>query len=208
MDTPDQQTESASVTTWARQQAPHLAEVSNSNPSAAWRRHNLVAITDDLEIARAVALDFERSTENDTDTTMVVLGHPVAREDKGQADPEGVTTHAARRIMLGGLPGAAVFALIIGLGVWFVTESASATAAAAIGGAIFGFFVSAVWSFVIGTGQSRAYQQGFVDPDAADAIIVALHVDDRSPIDAARAAVDDDIRVRLFDLDERGRLIA
>ena len=71
-----------------------------------------------------------------------------------------------------------VFALVIGLGVWFVTESAPATAGAAIGGAIFGFFVTAVWSFVIGTGQSQAYQDGFVDPEAADAIIVALHVDD------------------------------
>ena len=110
--------------------------------------------------------------------------------------------------MLGGLPGAAICAAIIGLGVWFVTESAAAAAGAAIGGAIFGFFVTAVWSFVIGTGQSQAYQQGFVDPEAADAIMVALHVDDTEPVDIARQAVASEERVRLFDIDEQGQLIA
>ena len=196
------------LTSWARQQAPHLDEVSNSNPSATLRRHNLVAVTDDIESARAVALDFERVTIDDTDTTLLVLGHPVDRESKHQVDPEGVTSHAARRTAVGGVPGAVVCALIIGLGVWFVTESAAATAAAVLGGAIFGFYVTAVWSFVIGTGQSRAYQQGFIDPDAADAIVVALHADDRTLIDQARLTVTSDDKVRLFDVDEQGRLVA
>ena len=193
---------------WAHRHAPHLAEVSNSNPGATWRRHNLAAITDDLEVARAVALDFERAGGNDADTTMVVLGHPVDRADRNQADPEGVTTHAARRSLLGGLPGAAVFALIAGLGVWLLTENAAATAGAAIGGAIFGFFVTAVWSFVIGTGQSEAFQQGFVDPEAADSIVVALHADATEPVDTARRALASEDRIRLFDIDERGALIA
>ena len=110
--------------------------------------------------------------------------------------------------MLGGVPGAAICALIIGLGVWFVTGNGAATAGAALGGAVFGFYVTAVWSFVIGTGQSEAYQQGFIDPEAADAIVVALHVDDPSLIEQARHAVTTDDQVRLFELDERGRLIA
>ena len=196
------------LTSWARAHAPHLSEVSNSNPAATFRRHNLLAITGDIEAARVVALDFERTTENDTDTTMLVLGHDVDREAKHEADPEGVTSHAARRTFLGGLPGAVVFALIIGVGVWLVTESVPATAAAAIGGAIFGFYVTAVWSFVIGTGQSQAYQQGFIDPDAADAVVVALHVDDRALIDDARKSVASDDRIRLFEVDEQGRLVA
>ena len=200
--------ESKAIAAWAHRQAPHLAEVSNSNPNATWRRHNLAAITDDLEVARAVALDFERAADGDTDTTMVVLGHPVDREDSDQVDPEGVTSHAARRIMTGGLPGAAICAAIIGLGVWFVTESAAATAGAAIGGAIFGFFVTAVWSFVIGTGQSQAYQEGFVDPEAADAIFVTLTVDDRATVETARQAVAGETRARVFDIDEAGRPIA
>jgi hypothetical protein len=196
------------LTSWVRQQAPHLDELSNSNPNATLRRHNLVAVTDDIESARAVALDFERATDNVTDTTLLVLGHPVDRESKHQVDPEGVTSHAARRTAVGGVPGAVICALIIGLGVWFVTESAAATAAAALGGAIFGFYVTAVWSFVIGTGQSPAYQQGFIDPDAADAIVVALHADDRALIDEARLAITRDDKVRLFDVDEQGRLVA
>jgi hypothetical protein len=92
--------------------------------------------------------------------------------------------------------------------VWFVTESAAAAAAAAIGGAVFGFAVAAVWSYVIGTGQSSAYQQGFIDPDAADAVIVALHVDDPTVIDVARDALADDDRVRLIEVDANGRRVA
>ena len=200
--------ESISVAAWAHHQAPHLTEVSNSNPTATWRRHNLAVITDDLEVARAVALDFERAADGDTDTTMVVLGHPVDRTERHQVDPENVTGHAARRSLLGGLPGAAVFAVIIGLGVWFVTGSAAATAGAAIGGAIFGFFVTAVWSFVIGTGQSQASQQGFVDPDGVDAAMVTLTVEDRSTVDTARRAAAAEDRVRIVDVDPHGKLIA
>jgi hypothetical protein len=55
--------EPMSVTTWAHGHAPHLGEVSNSNPNATWRRHNLAAITDDLEVARSAALDFERAAD-------------------------------------------------------------------------------------------------------------------------------------------------
>ena len=172
------------------------------------RQHNLVALTDDVEVARVIALDFERATNNDSDTTMLVLGHAVDRASKHEADPEGVTSHAARRALLGGLPGAIVCATIIGFGAWFVTESAPATAAAVIGGALFGFAVAAVWSYVIGTGQSSAYQQGFIDPDAADAVVVALHVDDPTVIDVARNAVADDDRVRVFEVDANGQLVA
>jgi hypothetical protein len=106
---------------WAHHHAPHLCEVSNSNPTATLQRHNLVAITDDVEAARAVALDFERTTPEDNDTTMLVLGHSVDRESTHEADPEGVTAHAARRSLIGGVPGAVVFALVIGLGVWLIT---------------------------------------------------------------------------------------
>jgi hypothetical protein len=193
---------------WAHHHAPHLSEVSNSNPNATLQRHNLVAITDDIEAARAVALDFERTTPEDNDTTMVVLGHAVDREDTHEADPEGVTAHAARRSLIGGVPGAVIGALVIGLGVWLITQSGAATAGAAIGGAIFGFYVTAVWSYVIGTGQSEAYQQSFIDPDAADAIVVALHVEDPALIEQARRSVSGDDKVRLYELDERGQPVA
>ena len=193
---------------WAERQAPNLSEVSNSNPNATLLRHNLVAITDDTEAARVVALDFERTTTHDADITMLVLGHAVSREEHAEVDPEGVTAHAARRIALGGIPGAAICSLLIGLGVWLITESAAATAGAAIGGAIFGFYVTSVWSFVIGTGQSEAYEQGFIDPDAADAIVVALHSQDPAVVAEARHMVSSEEKVRLFELDERGQRIA
>jgi hypothetical protein len=200
--------DSLTLTEWARRQAPRLSEVSNSNPNATLLDHNLVAITDDLEAARVIALDFERTSSGDTDTTMLVLGHRVDREETHQTDPEGVTGHAARRTLIGGLPGALVCATIIGLGVWLVTRSPGITAGAALGGAIFGFYVAGVWSYVIGTGQSRAYRHGFIDPDAAEAIIVALHLDDRALIEQARRSVAGEDRVRLFEVDRHGELIS
>jgi hypothetical protein len=193
---------------WANHHAPHLCEVSNSNPTATLQRHNLVAITDDVEAARAVALDFERTTPEDNDTTMLVLGHSVDRESTHEADPEGVTAHAARRSLIGGVPGAVVFALVIGLGVWLITGHAGVTAGAALGASFFGFYSVAVWSFVIGTGQSEAYQQSFIDPDAAEAIVVALHVEDPTLIEQARGSVSGDDKVRLFVVDERGQPVA
>ncbi len=75
---PRSNNEPVTLVEWAVRRAPHLDEVSNSNPNATLRRHNLIAITDDLEAARVVALDFERITPAD----------------------------AARRSLLGGLPGA------------------------------------------------------------------------------------------------------
>ena len=198
--------DSLSLTEWARRQAPRLTEVSNSNPNATLLNHNLVAITNDIEAARVVALDFERATDV-PDTTMLVLGHAVDREVTGKTDPEGVTGHAARRTLLGGIPGAAICAGIIGLGVWLMTRNGALTAGAAIGGAIFGFYVAGVWSYVIGTGQSEAYQDGFIDPNAADAIVVALHVDDRELIDEVRRSVSGEERVRLFEIDRHGELV-
>lgn len=193
-------------TEWAQTKIPHLSQVSNSNPSASLLRHNLVAVTADAETARAIALDFERSSSDDTDVSMLVLGHAEDRESKHQADPEGVTTHAAKRGLLGGIPGAVVAALIIGVGVWLVTDSFAATIGATIGGAIFGFYVGAVWSYVIGTGQSDAYTQSFVDPDAADAILVAFHSDDPTPVDEVRQSVGHSDDVRFYDVDEQGEL--
>jgi hypothetical protein len=193
---------------WARRQAPGLSEVSNSNPNATLLSHNLVAITDDVEAARVVALDFERASTNAADTTMLVLGHAVDREATHDPDPEGVAAHAARRTLVGGVPGAVICAAILALGVWLITGNAGITVAAAIGGAIFGFFAAGVWSFVIGTGQSEAYREGFIDPQAADAIIVALHLDDPATIDEVRRSVAAEDRIRLFEIDRHGELVS
>ncbi len=80
---------------------------------------------------------------------------------------------------------------MIGVAVWFITHGGAATVGAALDGAIFGFYVTAVWSFVIRTEQSGVYRQSFIDPDAADAIIVAIHHDDADVIEQAQAASGD-----------------
>ena len=70
------------LTSWARRQAPHLDEVSNSNPAATLRRHNLVAVTDDVEAARV---------EQRTDLDRLVID----LETNGTIDPEDAIRRAA-----------------------------------------------------------------------------------------------------------------
>ena len=195
------------MTEWARRQAPHLSEVSGSTPDPELEEHNLVAVTHDLDTAHSVALAFERVRLADSEVSTVVLGHPVDRTERKTADPEGVTTHAAKWAGLSAIPGAVIGALVIGLAVFFVTDSAAGTIGAAVGGAFFGAYVSGTWGYVIGTGQSRAYEQTFVDPEATDVVFVSVHGSDESVVRAAEEAASEIEGIRLRRVDRGGRLL-
>lgn len=195
------------MTEWARRQAPHLSEVSGTTPDPELEEHNLVAVTHDVDTAREVALAFERARTTDSEVSTVVLGHPVDRTDRPLADPEGVTTHAARRAAMGAVPGAVVGAVVIGLAVFLISGSGPGLVGAVIGGALFGAGVAAVWGFVIGTGQSRAYQQSFVDPEASDVVFVSVHAADEGCVTAAEDAAAGIDGVRFRRVDRQGRLL-
>jgi hypothetical protein len=193
---------------WSTRFAPGLHELTNSNPNAVLSSENLVAITSDVDAAQKVALTFERATPPETAVTAIVYGR--AKPDSGlvdgapAVDPEHVTGHAFQRAMIGGVPGALIGAIVVGLGAYAMSRSVTLLVGGALGGAVFGFFVAAVWSFVIGTGQSRAYQDSYVDPATADVAIVALHSEDPTVIDDARRQVDGTDGVRVMRVDRRG----
>lgn len=193
------------MTEWARRQAPHLSEVSGTTPDPELEEHNLVAVTHDIEVARSTALAFERARLADSEVSTVVLGHPVGAH--GSADPEGVTGHTARWAGLSAIPGAVIGALVIGLAVYLITGSGAGTVGAAIGGALFGAYVTGTWGFVIGTGQSRAYEQSFVDPEATDVAFVSVHAADESHIRAAEEAAAGIDGIRLHHVDREGRVL-
>jgi hypothetical protein len=109
--------------------------------------------------------------------------------------------------MIGGVPGALIGALIVGLGAFALSREPALLAGGAIGGAFFGFFVAAVWSFVIGTGQSKAYQDSYVDPETADVCVVALHADDPDTVAVAEHSIEGTDGVRLMRVDRRGETI-
>jgi hypothetical protein len=198
-----------SFTGWSTRLAPGLEEMTNSNPNAVLSEENLVAVTSDVDAAQKVALAFERLKQPETSVTSIIYGRE--KVDSGlvdgaeSVDPEHVAGHWIRRILIGGIPGALLFAVLIGLGTFLVTGSISLLFGAAVGGAFFGFFSFGVWSMVIGTGQSKAYQDSFVDPETADVAIVALHADDAECIRLAEKEVAGTDGVTILYVDRHGQ---
>jgi hypothetical protein len=195
-------------TGWSTRLAPGLDEMTNSNPNAVLSAENLVAVTSDVGTAREVALAFERLKQPETSVTSIVYGREKADsglvEGAESVDPEHVAGHWIRRILVGGIPGAVLFAVLIGVGVYLVTGSLALLFGGAVGGAFFGFFSFGVWSIVIGTGQSKAYQDSFVDPATADVAIVALHADDAECIRLAEKEIAGTDGITVLRVDRHG----
>jgi hypothetical protein len=191
------------VSDWIRRRRPDLHVLVNADPDPALRSHNLVAFTDDPDRARTVALEFERVRTDLSEVGTVALGH-ADRSTRPAVDPENVAAHAARTALRGALVGALLGALVIGLGSWALVGGGAALVGGVVGGALFGAGVAAVWSYVIGTGQSPAYRESFVDPDLVEVVAVSVHADDAACIDAACEAVADVDGVELLRIDQSG----
>jgi hypothetical protein len=101
--------------------------------------------------------------------------------------------------------GAVVFGAIVGLLTWALFGGAPAVIGGAIGGALFGAGSVATWSYVIGTGQSPAYSDSFVDPEAVELVAVSVHAPDGGCIDAAREAIGDIDGLEVHRIDRTGR---
>jgi hypothetical protein len=190
---------------WSQRLAPGSDVLRNSDPHAVLLDDNLVVTTTDPERAHDVARALERAHSDPALLTTVVYGRSERRDPERTVDPEGVTAHAGRRSLIGAVPGAIIGALVIGLGVWLATDSTTGAAAAAVGGALFGAAVAAVWSFVIGTGQSEAYLDTFVDATAADLTVIAVRDDDPERIETAMDAVRDVPDIAVLRVDGEGR---
>ncbi|HSM64783.1 MAG TPA: hypothetical protein VK860_00615 [Ilumatobacteraceae bacterium] len=194
------------VSDWVRRHRPHLEQLVNPEPDPVLLEDNLVAFAPDPATGRDVALAFERIRTDHSEIGTVVLGS-TADVQPPSADAEHVTGDAARKALIGAVIGAVVFAAIIGLLTWALFGGAPAVLGGVIGGALFGAGSVAMWGYVISTGQSPAYRESFVDPDAVQIVAVSVHADDRTCIDAARQAVADIDGLELHRIDRAGRRV-
>jgi hypothetical protein len=192
------------VSDWVARQRPDLKQVVNPDPDPVLLEDNLVAFVADPDVGRDVALAFERKRTDLAEIGTVVLG-PAHEFRPSIDDAEGVTGHAARKALTGAIVGAVIFALVIGLATWLLFGGAAAVIGGVIGGALFGAGSGATWNYVIGTGQSPAYQESFVDPDAVEAVAVSVHANGSACIDAAQESVAGIGGIELHRIDRDGQ---
>ncbi len=191
------------LTSLAREWAPHLRVVSVSNPEPHLERLNVVATTADQAIARTAVLELEAEEIDDARIGLVVLGPPSDESDTQGVDPEGVGRAILPRVLLGGvlgaLVGAGAGAIIAAIG---GARPAFIAAAALAGAAIVGV-IGAIWATFPRLGGSDAYRQTFVDDELDELNIVSLHTRDPSEAERAidRLSSHPELAVRLLDAD-------
>lgn len=191
------------VSEWVGRHRPDLRLLTTADPDPLLLDDNLVVFVDTPARGREVALAFERTLTDHGEIGTVVLGG--GDGPRPIDDAEEVTRHAGRRALTGAIVGAVVFAAVIGLVSWVLFGGAAAVIGGAIGGAIFGAGSVATWSYVIGTGQSPAYREGFVDPNAVEAVAVSVHAVDSGSVDAASEAIAGIDVVGIHRIDRDGR---
>ncbi len=179
---------------WARAHNTGLTVVSKSEPEPVLLAHNLIAVVTDPEVARDLIVKWERIQPSDAGVGLVAMSsdqirHATPPSGAAKSDPEKVTGHAGRRIIVGAIPGALIGALIVGTIVAILAPSVGAVVSGALAGAAFGFVAGAFASFVGRTGWGEAYKESFVEPDTTDVVFASIHSDDADMIaEAAKVA--------------------
>ncbi len=198
---------------WAQGLAPRLDVVSSSVPEPTLQPGDLLAVFGSGEAARALVLVLERIEPADQAVGFVALGtapdHQQRRTAETGADPEGVSSHTANRVLRGGLPGALIGGAGMGAAVAAIWGGTGAVIGAVLGGAAIGAVAGGTMSMAKGTGWSEAYEHAFVDPDATDVAVVLFHSDDAERMRAAEAAAADAQHAdgaRLARVDETGEV--
>ncbi len=194
---PDTDHTDLTLSQWARAHNTGLTVVSKSEPEPVLLAHNLIAVVTDPEVARDLILKWERIQPSDAGVGLVAMSAggdrhatpPSGVPGAAKSDPEKVTGHAGRRIIVGAIPGALIGAVIVGTIVAILAPSVGAVVSGALAGAAFGFVAGAFASFVGRTGWGEAYKESFVEPDTTDVVFASIHSDDPDMIaEAAKVA--------------------
>jgi hypothetical protein len=196
----------------ARRLAPHLRIVSASRPTPLLRDHNVLALTSDSGTGRQLVLSLESIEHADELLGTVVMSatgstEPVIEDGNGHVDPEGVSRQIVPRVLLGGLVGAIIGALVVGGGALIFGASGWQLVGAAAAGAILMSVFGAMWLTFAGLGGSDAYRQTFVDSAASDLTIVSVHTDDPAEASAARSRLEGTENVRIITVDRNGQFV-
>jgi hypothetical protein len=190
----------------ARRLAPKLRIVSASRPTPLLRDHNVLALTPDPETGRRLVLAVESIEHADEMLGTVVMSAvpsnaAVPDDGNGHVDPEGVGRQIVPRVLIGGLVGAIIGALVVGIGALILGATGWRLVGAAAAGAMLVSVFGAIWLTFAGLGGSDAYRQTFVDTATTELTIVSVHTDDPTEAESARSRLEavDDVRIVLVD---------
>ena len=177
-----------------------LRVVSISNPEPVLRRFNVLGIAGTTQDARRAVVALEGIEADDASIGVVVLGTEPAEPADGRVDPEGVTKAVGPRLLVGGLVGFVVGAIVIGGGAWLL-DAGGATIGAALGGGAMGAVFGAIWVVFARLGGSDAYRQTFVEHRGEDVTLVSLHTDDADEAAEAKRRLHD---LRVVEVSQSG----
>ena len=185
-----------------------LDVVSVSQPEPVLLERNVMAVTDDVDQARAAVVALEDLEIDDARLGFVLLEPPHAWgtewHEAGHTDPEGATRLAAVRAAIGAVVGAVIGGALVGL-----IAAAMGGGNTGLAGAVVGAFTGAVLGAIIcvfaGLGGSTAYTDTFIDAKDSHVCLVSLHTNDRDEAKAARTRLSARPWADLFDVDANGK---
>lgn len=191
---------------FAEQEFRGLDIVSVSQPEPVLLDRNVMAVTDDVELARAAVLALEDLEIDDSRLGLVVLEPPHRwgpEWKEGKADAEGASQPVTRAPM-GAAAGAVLGALLIG-GLAAVLGNGSTGMVGMLVGAVAGAVLGAIVAVFASMGGSDAYRDTFVSPKESQVCLVSLHTNDRDEATAARKRLSSRSWADLFDVDAKGK---
>jgi len=193
---------------FAEREFTGLDVVSVSQPEPILLERNVMAVTDDVDQARAAVVALEDLEIDDARLGLVLLEPPhawgAAWHEPGNADPEGATRLAAVRAAIGAVIGAVLGGALIGL-IAAAMGGGSTGLAGALVGAVAGAVLGAIICVFAGLGGSTAYADTFVDSKDSHVCLVSLHTNDRDEAKAARKRLSGRPWADLFDVDANGK---
>lgn len=175
-----------------------------SEPEPLLLEHNLVCLADDPERARAVLVDWERIVDADGAVGYLALGDRAGGPEASAEVDRQIGRRTLRRIILGAVPGAALFAVVVAAVVWIVQGWSGTVIGAFLGGLAFGMVPGAFITYVRGTGWSSAYEDSHAPVDSLAVAIASIHSDDVGAIERAAEVAHDHPDVRIVRVDRRG----
>ena len=187
--------EPASIRDLAFEIEPDLDVLSISHPQPILRGYNAVGVFRSQEDARNAVLAMEGLGAPEPAVGMTTLGSSAHSDEVRDsstdavgepvgADPEGVVSDLAPRLIKGAVCFAALGAVLAGALIALFGDR-QLIVIGVVTAALFGAAVGAIWGAFVGMGLSDAYRETFVDPNSFDAIIVSFHTDARPEADEA-----------------------
>ncbi len=191
---------------FAEQEFRGLDIVSVSQPEPVLLDRNVMAVTDDVELAREAVLALEALEIDDSRLGLVVLEPPHRwgpEWREGKAGAEGATKPITRAPM-GAATGAILGALVVGVLAAVLGNSETGMAGLLVG-AVAGAVLGAIVAVFASMGGSDAFRETFVPPKETQVCLVSLHTNDREEASAARKRLSNRSWADLFDVDAKGK---